>query len=231
MPDWLREAVQEGAANKAAMTWQEHLAMLVGRLLLACVLGYVAAGIYRLTMRHRPREESGSFLATLVLLSVLIAMVTLVIGNSVAKAFSLVGALAIVRFRTVVEDTRDTAFVIFAVVVGMAAGAGYLLVPLVGTPLVLLAAWAFAPRRAQLATPEGTLVLRLGVARPPDTLLREVLGRHLSAYRLSGAGTARAGAALDLTFIVAMPAAETALALVAELNRIEGVQSVELKER
>ena len=50
-------------------------------------------------------------------------MVSMVIGNEIARAFSLVGALSIVRFRTVVEDTRDTAFVIFAVVVGMALGA------------------------------------------------------------------------------------------------------------
>src|SRR3712207_7408096 len=57
-----------------------------------------------------------------VLLAVLVALVTLVIGDSTARAFGLVGALSIVRFRTVVEDTRDTAFVIFAVALGMAAG-------------------------------------------------------------------------------------------------------------
>src|SRR2546430_13730647 len=45
---------------------------------------------------------------------------TQVIGDNVARAFSLVGALSIVRFRTVVRDTQDTAYVIFAVVVGMA---------------------------------------------------------------------------------------------------------------
>ena len=60
-----------------------------------------------------------------MLLSILIAMVTQVIGDNVARAFSLVGALSIVRFRTVVRDTVDTAFVIFAVAVGMAVGAGH----------------------------------------------------------------------------------------------------------
>ena len=44
---------------------------------------------------------------------------------SSARAFSLAGVLAIVRFRTVMEDTRDTVFVVFAVVMGMSAGAGY----------------------------------------------------------------------------------------------------------
>ena len=50
------------------------------------------------------------------------------------------GALAIIRFRTVVQDTRDTAFVIFAVVVGMAVGTKLAIIALIGIPVVALAA-------------------------------------------------------------------------------------------
>ena len=92
--------------------------VLAARLVVALGLGVVVAGVYLLTQR-KPRAELAPFVTTLVLLTVLIAMVTLVIGNSVARAFGLVGALSIVRFRTVVEDTRDTAFVIFAVFAGV----------------------------------------------------------------------------------------------------------------
>ena len=97
-----------------------------------------SAGVWRrsyLASHGRERSQPAPLATTLVLLSMLIAMVSIVIGNSVARAFSLVGALSIVRFRTVVDDTRDTAFVIFAVIVGMAAGAGLFLVALVGVPL------------------------------------------------------------------------------------------------
>ena len=80
----------------------------------------------------------------MVLLAILLGMVSMVIGSNIARAFALVGALSIVRFRTVVEDTRDTAFVIFAVVVGMAAGAGAYLVAAVGIPIVGLVAWMLA---------------------------------------------------------------------------------------
>ena len=93
---------------------------VLGRLVTAALLGGVVALIYT---RTRPVREESSFTVTLVLLSILIAMVTQVIGDNVARAFSLVGALSIVRFRTVVRDTQDTAFVIFAVGVGMAVGA------------------------------------------------------------------------------------------------------------
>ena len=105
------------------------------RLACAAALGLGVAVVYFLTQRKK-RAESASFVATLVLLTILLAMVSMVIGSDIARAFSLVGALSIVRFRTVVEDTRDTAFVIFAVIAGMAAGAQNYLVPLIGVPLV-----------------------------------------------------------------------------------------------
>src|SRR5437016_2199353 len=136
MPEWLQETFQGDADVK--------LSVLAPRLAVALALGCVVAGVYRLT--HGRRGEAAGLTATLVMLTALIGLVTLVIGNSVARAFSLVGALAIVRFRTVVEDTRDTAFVIFAVAVGMAVGAGFLTIPLLGIRFAAVAAFLFRPR-------------------------------------------------------------------------------------
>ena len=48
---------------------------------------------------------------TTVFVTVIVAMVIMVIGNNLARAFALVGALSIIRFRTVVKDTKDTAYV------------------------------------------------------------------------------------------------------------------------
>jgi uncharacterized membrane protein YhiD involved in acid resistance len=221
IPEWLTEAVHEGTHVRTEV--------LVVRLAAAFVMGLLAAGVYRLTIRSR-NGSVASFLATLVLLSVVIALVTMVIGDNVARAFSLVGALAIVRFRTVVEDTRDTAFVMYAVVVGMAAGAGYILAPLLATPLVLMAAWLFRPRVTVVEQKDGRLILRLAAVRPPDEQVRLALEKHLGGGRLTGLATARGGAALDVTYAVALPPPEKAVALLAELSRIEGVQGVELKE-
>ena len=164
-----------------------------------------------------------------MLLSVLIAMLTQVIGNSPARAFTLVGALAIVRFRTIVEDTRDTAFVIYAVACGMSCGAGYLLAPILGTPLVLLGAWMFRPRKGSAKDVEQTLVLRLGTASGAEQSVEALLKKRLPGYQLAGLETVRGGTALDVKFAVPPLAPDEALALVAELNRIEGVQGVELK--
>lgn len=87
---------------------------------LSIVLGLVVAWVYRYT--HKGLSYSQSFVLTLVFVCVIVSTVMMIIGNSLARAFALVGALSIIRFRTVVKDTKDTAFVFFALAAGMAAG-------------------------------------------------------------------------------------------------------------
>ena len=218
-------------ATEAAIPVEE-MALRLG---LAAVFGVAVAAVYFLTQR-RKRAEAASFVSTLVLLSILLAMVSMVIGGNIARAFSLVGALAIVRFRTVVEDTRDTAFVIFAVVTGMAAGAGAWEVAAVGIPLVGFTAWALrawggngsVPATATI--PPGRLVVRVGIGTDPNSTLAEVFGKYTAECRLVAIATARQGAALGLTYAVRLREGITALALTSELNRIEGVQGVEWGE-
>ena len=222
MPEWLKDSFPNGLDMPL-----DQLGLRLGASL---VLGCVVAGIYHGT--RRKIAGAPSLAATLVLLTVLICMVTLVIGNSVARAFSLVGALAIVRFRTVVEDTRDTAFVIFAVAVGMAVGAGFLTVTLVGVPVAAAAAFLFRPRKSAVAPVSCArlLTVRVGVGRDPDALLRKVFDAHLEHWELTGAVTSRQGAALDLNYAVRLRRESEAVALVAELNGLEGVQNVELRQ-
>src|SRR5436190_12934878 len=125
----------------------EPLPVLI-RVAASLALGVIVVWIYKKT--RSPVEQTPSFPATLLLMTVLIAMSTQIIGNNMARAFSLVGALSIVRFRTVVRDTLDTAFVIFAVVVGMAAGANAYWVAAIGIVFVGGAAFSMrtAPQRA-----------------------------------------------------------------------------------
>jgi len=143
--NWLTQAFSGlGSGGSGVSVW-----LLIIRLTAAFALGGVVAWIYRVT-HHRPNsgedESAQNFIATLVMMTIIIAMSTQVIGDNVARAFSLVGALSIVRFRTVVKDTRDTAFVIFSVVVGMAVGAGHLPVAVVGIVITGIAAFAVRPR-------------------------------------------------------------------------------------
>jgi predicted outer membrane lipoprotein len=203
------------------------------RLSLAAAFGIAAGLAYFLTQR-KTRAESASFVATMVLLAVLLGMVSMVIGSNIARAFALVGALSIVRFRTVVEDTRDTAFVIFAVVVGMAAGAGAYLVAAIGIPIVGLIAWLLAlwGRSGELSAVRSrptALVVRLGAGIDPAAGVAGVLAKHAEDVQLTAVGTVRQGTALELTYSIRLRAADGAMALINDLNRTEGVQGVEWK--
>jgi uncharacterized membrane protein YhiD involved in acid resistance len=199
------------------------------RLILAMALGGVVMLIYRFT--RAADETVPSFMVTLVLLSILIAMVTQVIGDNVARAFSLVGALSIVRFRTVVRDTQDTAYVIFAVAVGMAVGAGHSILALSGLGVVALA--AVLMKRGAVAAPARTdpyvLKIRLGMGHDASTVLGPVFDAHLRARHLVSIETAKQGMAIELTYRASLRSEGAAEELVKALNRIDGVQGVSLQ--
>ena len=220
MPDFLTGPFGDGPAV-------EPLWVLV-RLLGALVFGGLVALIYRRT--RSASDVAPSFTATLVLLAVLIAMVTQVIGDNVARAFSLVGALSIVRFRTVVRDTQDTAYVIFAVAVGMAVGANNPWVAVAGIAVVGLAALLM---RSRPAGGDGKgipflLHVRVGLGQDVNALLSGPLNAHVTNRRLISMATARQGMAIEVSYRVTLRD-ESADDLVRTLNRIEGVQSVTLQ--
>ena len=224
MPDAFRQSLLDFEAVPP-------LVVLV-RLLVSLLLGGVVALIYRLTRSQS--EVAPSFTATLVLLSILIAMVTQAVGDNVARAFSLVGALSIVRFRTVVRDTQDTAFVIFAVAVGMAVGAGYPWLAVAGSAVVAIAAFAMKVRNGASITSSSDgepfeLQVRLGIGHDPQGVVRPALDQYAADRRLMSIATSRRGLALDATFHVALRNTASADALVRELNKTEGVQTVLLK--
>src|SRR6187549_2003565 len=198
------------------------------RLLAALGLGSVVAWIH--TRTSKGAEMGASFPATLVLLAVLIAMVTQVIGDNVARAFSLVGALSIVRFRTVVRDTRDTAFVIFAVVVGMAAGAQNFWVGGLGLAVGGAAAFALSALAKDAApdswTPEHVLTVRAAVSVRLEKSVGGVLDERGVRYRVLSIGTVKMATGMEGAWQIAGAPAED---LVRELGRIEGIQDVRIE--
>lgn len=220
MPEWL--------SGPAIAEPRLGLHQLLFRLAAALVFGICVAVVFRLS-HGKTHDRSTTLATTLILLSLLIAMVSMVIGSSVALAFSLVGALSIVRFRTVVEDTRDTAFVIFAVVVGMAAGAGQILVPLVGLPLVGVTAIVLSRLLNSDESPTSVLTLRIGLGRNPNELLPPLLSRYCNSSRLLSVITTKQGAAIEVSYSVRLKSVECMSQAVMELNQVEGIQGVELK--
>jgi hypothetical protein len=222
MPDFLTKALSEGQSV-------DPLQILV-RLVAALALGWIVAWIYSRTTRGE--ESATSLPTTLVLLCVMIAMVTQVIGDNVARAFSLVGALSIVRFRTVVRDTRDTAFVIFAVVVGMATGSQHPWVAVLGIVVAGSASFLLAWREekpAAVAAAGMVLRLRVSLGTELEPLLKDVLAG--GTFRLLSLGTAKQGTSLDAAYEVHLGKDLSPEELVKRLHRMDGIHDVRLTVR
>jgi hypothetical protein len=200
------------------------------RLVVAAIFGGLVAFVYR-----RSRNEidiTPTFPPTLVLLSILIAMVTQTIGDNVALAFSLVGALAIVRFRTVVRDTQDTAFVMLAVVVGMAVGASAPWVAAIGLGLIAVVAITMKPpATGDYITGHLPLLvkIRIGLGQDAEAMLGSTLDVYFSHRRLESIETTKHGVSIDVAYEAKMREPGSAEQLVRALNRLEGVQSVRVE--
>jgi len=124
----LERSSRPGAGNS--------LETLVLCLLLALVLGQVIAWTYSVT--HNGLSYSRTFTQSLVALTLIVNLVMLVIGDNIVTAFGLIGALAIIRFRNVLKDTRDTVFVFLSLVIGMAVGSQKYMTATVGTAVTSL---------------------------------------------------------------------------------------------
>jgi hypothetical protein len=201
------------------------------RLVVAAVLGFVVAWIYRRSTHDA--DVGMSFPVTLMLLAVLIAMVTQVIGNNVARAVRVVGAQSNVRFRTVVRDTRDTAYVIFAVVVGMAVGAADLWVALIGI-VVLGAVSLLAPVRlsrvtASLELPEYVLRIRVALGRNPQEAAGKQLQEFCDSLAVISVATVKGGTALDYSYEIRLRAGRKLDEMIQTLSLVDGVQDIRVE--
>lgn len=99
-----------------------NMTSILTQLVVATALGFVIYLSYFLA--HSGTVYSSRFNVSLVVLTVLTTLVMTAIGNNVALSLGMVGALSIVRFRTAIKDSRDTIYIFWAVVVGLACGVG-----------------------------------------------------------------------------------------------------------
>lgn len=96
---------------------------MIVNIAVSLVCSFVISIIYRFTYRGPGYSES--FVDSIVFLSVITTVVIMIIGNNLARAFGLVGALSIIRFRTAIKDTIDIVYIFLALAIGMAGGVGY----------------------------------------------------------------------------------------------------------
>ncbi len=149
-----------------SLSWSDQAGNLVDLfvgLALACLLTFALVQTYRAT--HRGATYSASFLQGLFILTACTTLIMVVIGSNVARAFSLVGALSIVRFRTAIKDPRDVGFIFAAVALGMGCGTGFYMQSILFT--LFLCALLLGLSRLNVGRAESNeAIVRVTVAAP-----------------------------------------------------------------
>ena len=128
---------------------------------------------------HAGTAYSRKFNVSLITLTVLTGTVMTVIGNNVALSLGMVGALSIVRFRTAIKDSRDTAYIFWAIVVGICCGVGDYLVAGVGSAVVFLLLLLFGRVRN-----ENRILLIVRAARSRELDVEGLIFRYFSCKAL-----------------------------------------------
>ncbi|MCL2392701.1 MAG: DUF4956 domain-containing protein [Oscillospiraceae bacterium] len=109
---------------------------IVLRMAAASLLSIVIFISYWFT--HAGTSYSKKFNVSLVTLTILSCTVITVIGNNIALALGMAGALSIVRFRTAIKDSRDTTYIFWAVIVGLCSGVGDFWTAIIGSGVVFI---------------------------------------------------------------------------------------------
>ncbi len=196
-------------------------AMLLA-LMLAFLCGQTIAWVYMWT--HAGLSYSRSFVNSLVVIPVIVALVMLVLSNSLVTAFGLMAVFAIVRFRNILRDTMDTAHVLAVIVLGMACGTQKFSSALMGVILIcsILAYLRF--------TGFGTrhrydLVLNLHWGRPLEEMgeLDRLLARHSFRAHCAGQRTQEGILGADLSYRLLLRDPLRAGELISELKTVNGV--------
>jgi hypothetical protein len=177
----------------------------VGDIAIALSLSFVLSAtigwVYRFT--HRNISYSQSYVQTLVILGMLIALIMLVVGSNIARAFALVGALSVVRFRNAIKETRDVGFIFLVMGVGMACGTRFYTLAVIATiaiSLIILVMYRF--NWFALNVQRQVAKVQVPADGEYTEAIQDVLIRLTSEFELVSMESIRGGALTEITYTV-----------------------------
>lgn len=205
----------------------QTLTQISTTILLAFALALAICMVYRQT--HRGLQYSRSFVFTLALMSPIVSVIMVVVEGSLARAFAVLGALSLVRFRTAVKDTTDLAYVFWAITVGLCVGTNHHLTAVAATVLIALAIGILSWVRFG-AGHSDDYVLRFSVdsRNGAESHYQETFKRMLKKATLLDVHALNKGAGMDVVYAVSFNNPNAIRPFVQELSSIEGVDRVGL---
>ncbi len=203
------------------------IAPVIGNMTVALACGFLISLLYRWT--YRGPSYSITFVNSIPPLSMITAVVIMVIGNNLARAFGLVGALSIIRFRTAIKDTQDIVFIFFSLAIGMAAGVGLHSIAIAGT--IFIGTSIFILSKINYAYPERREFLLQFYFAPSgeqEAPYQPVLDKYCKQHKLINVKSLKDGDLLELSYYVHLKVKDKSREFVRELGRIQGVTHVNL---
>ena len=196
-------------------------------IILSFILSLVIAWVYKTT--YKGVSYTQSYVHTLIMMSMVVAIIMLVIGSNIARAFSLVGALSIIRFRNAVKDTRDVGYIFFAMAIGMATGTRFYLLAMVATILISFILWGMGSLDMFAKdVREQILKIRVPADIRYETLFDPVFNRYLNYSNLIAVESVQAGTQTELIYGIELKDPNQAQALMEELRRLNDNHKVSL---
>jgi uncharacterized membrane protein YhiD involved in acid resistance len=209
-------------------TQSTNIQQVIASILLSFVLCSVIAKLYQVTFQSL--SYSRSFVHTLILGGMITCMVMMAVSNNIASGIGVLGALSLIRFRTVVRDPRDMMFLFAALGIGISCGAGMFAIAISGcillsSVIVLLHFAPFATHRRYEA------MLRFLVETNDDTARVEVDGimsECCSAYMLIAMREAVQGDLLEYSYQVRLIDPSYQVDIVKKLEALGSIAEVNL---
>ncbi|MFI2364735.1 DUF4956 domain-containing protein [Promicromonospora sp. NPDC019610] len=194
-------------------------------LVLSFVLSAAIGWVYKRT--HRNISYSQSYVQTLVIIGMVVAVIMLVVGSNIARAFALVGALSVIRFRNAIKETRDVGFIFLVMAIGMAVGTRFYLLAAAATVVILLVVFLMQ-RFDWFKLDIQRQVVKVQV--PPESRYQQdvadVLVRMTREFELVSVETVRGGALTELFYSVRLKPGVTTAEIIEALSEINSGQKV-----
>ncbi|NLN95683.1 MAG: DUF4956 domain-containing protein [Bacteroidales bacterium] len=202
---------------------------VIANVLVSLVCGIIIALIYKYT--YKGLNYSASFTISLILLTMITTIVIMVIGNNLARAFGMVGAMSIIRFRTAVKDAADIMFIFFSLSIGLAAGVKLYSIAFIGTLVVggvyiLLSKFSFVLPRSR----EFLLQITAFTGDLADNPFVEEFKRYCRKYKLVNVKTLgeMENEIMEFSYYINLKNESKGKNLVGDIKRMHGVKSVNL---
>jgi uncharacterized membrane protein YhiD involved in acid resistance len=199
---------------------------VITSLFVALICGFIVSVFYRLS--YRGVSYSGTMANSLIALSMITSIVIMVIGNNLARAFGLVGAMSIIRFRTAVKDTQDIVFIFFALAVGMASGVEFYGIALTGATLIGLVIFVLSKARYGIPAKKDFLLQFIFETESRESPYLKLFDEFCRKYHLVNVRSLGAGNGVQLSYFVRLKNKEKILDFIQALKSIEGVSQVNL---